>query len=78
MTKSGENDMSGRINIHVQSTWYFICVQGTTGYAGGEKKRALALSEESLQKSSFVLNCMQADNRTQVKNKGERYYEKSK
>ena len=53
-------------------------MQKTTGYAGGGKKRALALSEESLQKSSFVLNCMQADNRTQVKNKGERYYEKSK
>ena len=43
-----------------------------------EEKRALASSDVSLQKSSFVLNCMRAGNRTQVKNKGERYYEKSK
>ena len=43
-----------------------------------EKKRALASSDVSLQKSSFVLNCMRAGNRTQVKNKGECYYEKSK
>ena len=47
-------------------------LQKPTGYAGGGKK-ALASGDVSLQKSSFVLNCMQAGNRIQAKNKGERY-----
>ena len=68
---------------------FFYTQQNTPKRSGGvfckkppampvEEKRALASSDVSLQKSSFVLNCMQAGNRTQGKNKGERYYEKSK
>lgn len=45
-------------------------MQKPTGYAGGGKR---ASGDVSLQKSSYVLNCMQAVNHIQAKNKEERY-----
>ena len=79
----------GDTNIKVFVSPFFRARQNAPKRSGGvfckkppampvEEKRALASSDVSLQKSSFVLNCMQAGNRTQGKNKGERYYEKSK